>query len=65
MSECSGGRFRPAVFDGGFESEYRARLRRDFIEILVGASEPAKAEKPAAPAKDKSKSKPAAKAHAK
>jgi len=47
---------------------YRARLRRDFIEILVGASEPAKAEKPAsipAAAKDKSKSKPAAKSHAK
>ena len=41
---------------------YRARLRRDFIEILVGASEPPKAEKPAAAAaKDKSKSKPAAK----
>jgi hypothetical protein len=43
---------------------YRARLRRDFIEILVGASEPPKAEKPAA-AKDKSKSKPATKSQAK
>ncbi len=62
---------------------YRARLRRDFIEFLIGKSEPKKAEKsvaepkkPAAEpkkaaaaslpsAKDKSKSKPAAKAHAK
>jgi hypothetical protein len=54
---------------------YRARLRRDFIEILLGASEPKKAEKPAAEpkkaaapavsAKDKSKSKPAVKSHAK
>jgi len=53
---------------------YRARLRRDFIEILVGASEPKKAEKVVEPkksekasvaAKDKSKSKPAAKTHAK
>jgi hypothetical protein len=41
-------------------------LRRDFVEILVGASEPAKTEKPAATAaKEKSKSKPAAKPHAK
>ena len=57
---------------------YRARLRRDFIEFLIGAAEPKKAEKPAAEpkkaaaapaslpsAKDKSKSKPAAKPHAK
>jgi hypothetical protein len=48
---------------------YRARLRRDFIEILVGTSEPAKAaktDKPVVPAaKDKSKSKPAAKSQAK
>ena len=53
---------------------YRARLRRDFIEILVGASEPKKAEKVVEPkksdkasvaAKDKSKSKPASKTHAK
>ncbi len=47
---------------------YRARLRRDFIEILVGAAEPKKAEKPAAAnsgpsAKDKSKSKAATKPH--
>ena len=51
---------------------YRARLRRDFIEFLIGAGEPKKAEKPAAEpkkaapaaaAKDKSKSKPAAKSH--
>lgn len=46
---------------------YKARLRRDFIEILVGAAEPkkaAEATKPAAVAsKDKSKSKPAAKPH--
>jgi hypothetical protein len=50
---------------------YRARLRRDFIEILVGAAEPKKPEKAAADpkkaasasvsGKDKSKSKPAAK----
>jgi hypothetical protein len=49
---------------------YKTRLRRDFIEVLIGASEPkksektestTKAEKPAASAKDKSKSKPAAK----
>jgi hypothetical protein len=48
---------------------YRTRLRRDFIEILLGASEPKKTEKaavePKKPAVDKSKSKPAAKAHAK
>jgi hypothetical protein len=55
---------------------YRARLRRDFIEFLIGKGEPKKAEKPAAEpkkaaaaslpsAKDKSKSKPAAKSHAK
>jgi hypothetical protein len=48
---------------------YRTRLRRDFIEILLGASEPKKAEKPAEPKKPAapsipSKSKPAAK-HAK
>lgn len=50
---------------------YRARLRRDFVEFLIGAGEPKKAEK--APAKKaekatvaaKSKSKPAAKAHSK
>jgi len=50
---------------------YKARLRRDFVEILLGAPEPKQAEKStksdkpaaAAPAaKDKSKSKPAAKA---
>jgi len=49
---------------------YKARLRRDFVEILLGAPEPKQAEKstksdkPAAlpAAKDKSKSKPAAKA---
>jgi PilZ domain len=48
---------------------YKARLRRDFVEILLGEPEPKQAEKPAksdkpaaAPAaKDKSKSKPAAK----
>jgi hypothetical protein len=47
---------------------YKARLRRDFVEILLGETEtkkadkPAKVEKPAAPAaKDKSKSKPAKK----
>jgi hypothetical protein len=50
---------------------YKARLRRDFVEILIGASEPKKAEKaekaPAAlpSAKDKSKSKPAAAVKAK
>jgi hypothetical protein len=44
---------------------YRARLRRDFIEILVGASEPAKPAAAPAKDKDKSKSKPAAKPHAK
>ncbi|MES1188424.1 MAG: PilZ domain-containing protein [Myxococcales bacterium] len=48
---------------------YRTRLRRDFIEILLGASEPKKTEKaavePKKPAVDKSKSKPAAKSHAK
>jgi len=55
---------------------YKARLRRDFVEILLGASEPkqaeksTKADKPAAAAalpaaKDKSKSKPAAKAASK
>lgn len=46
---------------------YKTRLRRDFIEFLIGAPEPKKAdkaaEKPAAvAAKDKSKSKPAVKA---
>jgi hypothetical protein len=54
---------------------YKARLRRDFVEFLIGASEPKKTEatpksdKPAKPApaaapsaKDKSKSKPAVKA---
>jgi hypothetical protein len=46
---------------------YKTRLRRDFIEVLIGAPEPKKAdkvektEKPAVSAKDKSKSKPAAK----
>jgi len=47
---------------------YKARLRRDFVEVLIGATEPkqaeksAKADKPAVPAaKDKSKSKAAAK----
>ena len=46
---------------------YKARLRRDFIEILVGEAEPKKAAsttaaaKPSAAAKDKSKSKAAAK----
>lgn len=44
---------------------YKTRLRRDFIEILLGASEPKKVEKPTATAslpsaKDKSKTKPAA-----
>jgi len=49
---------------------YKARLRRDFVEFLIGAAEPrtAKNDKVSAPAalpavKDKSKSKPAAKAH--
>jgi hypothetical protein len=50
---------------------YKTRLRRDYIEFLIGAPEPKKADKteksdktdkPAAAAKDKSKSKPAAKA---
>jgi hypothetical protein len=49
---------------------YKARLRRDFVELLIGAAEPKKAEsekapsksdKPTPAAKDKSKSKPAAK----
>jgi hypothetical protein len=49
---------------------YRARLRRDFIEILIGVSEPKKAEKPAAEPKKvavpgKATAKPAAKLHAK
>lgn len=50
---------------------YRARLRRDFIEILLGVSEPKKAEKPAVEPKKvaasagKSPAKPAAKPHAK
>jgi len=50
---------------------YRARLRRDFIEILLGVSEPKKAEKSAAEPKKvaasagKSPAKPAAKPHAK
>jgi hypothetical protein len=50
---------------------YRARLRRDFIEILLGVSEPKKAEKPAAEPKkvaagaSKPATKPAAKPHAK
>jgi hypothetical protein len=49
---------------------YKARLRRDFVEFLIGAGEPksAKNDKLSAPAalpavKDKTKSKPAAKAH--
>ena len=48
---------------------YKARLRRDFVEFLIGVSEPRKSEEPkkaasgALPsAKDKSKSKPAVKA---
>lgn len=46
---------------------YKARLRRDFVELLIGAAEPKKTEKApekaALPsAKDKSKSKPAASA---
>jgi hypothetical protein len=42
---------------------YKTRLRRDFVEILLGAPEPKKAEKDSATgAKDKSKSKPAASA---
>lgn len=49
---------------------YKARLRRDFVEFLIGASEPArpreaaakKSDKPSASAKSKSKSKLAAKA---
>jgi hypothetical protein len=50
---------------------YRARLRRDFIEILLGVSEPKKPEKPAvepkkpAPSASKPAVKPAAKPHAK
>lgn len=48
---------------------YRARLRRDFIEILLGVSEPKKVEKPAAEPKKaaasatKPSAKPAAKPH--
>jgi hypothetical protein len=42
---------------------YKTRLRRDFVEILLGAPEPKKAEKDSATGtKDKSKSKPAASA---
>ena len=50
---------------------YRARLRRDFIEILLGVSEPKKSEKPAVEPKKaganagKSVAKPATKPHAK
>lgn len=47
---------------------YKTRLRRDFVEILLGAPEPKKAEKaaekaslPAAKEREKSKTKPAAK----
>jgi hypothetical protein len=43
---------------------YRARLRRDFIEILLGAAEPKKsAGEPKKPSASSTKSKPAAKSH--